>query len=70
VVDSLTTNDGNDGVMTNSEKAQNLSLYKVIHLMWAAKCRPTLTCAILTAVIIGRQSRLTALAVIRHSKMI
>jgi len=29
VVDSLTTN---DGVMANSGKAQNLLLYKVIHL--------------------------------------
>ena len=52
VVDSLTTN---DGVMVNSGKAQNLSLYKVIHLtldreMWvdidvrhfnSRHCRPS-----------------------------
>jgi len=38
VVDSLTTN---DGVMINSGKAQNLSLYKIIHLTCAAKCRST-----------------------------
>ena len=37
---------------------------------WIAKCRPTLTFGILTAVIVGRQSRLTALAVIRHHKII
>ena len=38
--------------------------------MWAAKCQPTLTCGILTVVIVGRQSRPTALAVIRHHKII
>ena len=56
--------------MINSGKTQNLTLYKVIHLTWAAKCRPTLTCGILTVVIVGRQSRPTALAVIRHHKII
>jgi len=39
-------------------------------LTWAAKCRPTLTCGILTAVIFGRQSHPTALAVILYHKII
>jgi len=56
--------------MINSGKAQNLSLYKVIHLSWAAKCRPTLTCGILTAVIVGRHNRPTALAVIGHHRIL
>ena len=34
--------------------------------MQAAKCGQTLTCGILTAVIVGRQSRFTALAVIGY----
>jgi len=54
--------------MINSGKAQKLSLYKVIHLSWAAKCRPT--CGFLTAVVVGRQSLPTTLAVIRQHKII
>ena len=58
-------------VMIISGKAQNLSLYKVIHSTWAAKYRSTLTCGVLTAVIVGCcQSRPTALAVIPHHKIL
>ena len=61
VVDNLTTN---DGVMINQGKPKTYRYtnYEVTHLIWAAKYRSKSACGILTAVIVGRQSRLTALA--------
>jgi len=66
VVDRLTTN---NGVMINSGKTQNLLLYKVLHLSGEMSADIDMW-HIITAVIVGRQSCLTALAVIRHHKII